>query len=376
MARGDYIRPATLVEQVRTAAPFLPLPPAAPGPPLVEALGFLEILSLAEPFDADESIGEPQWTEEYFAVCIAAHHASVATFVPTDVDSKIRGLLWRDVQRYPHSRERMFRLALRAMHWSIEGISKRATALAGLGPVSGHDGERLSGLAGALGSFLKGGEHEWAEEAAAAIDRELAREAAEFRYAYATPGAELDVLRLSATLTHNAGDLDQGISFWPKSEAFAGARARFGRLAHENTKPYGGTFQTAAQIYKRAMSAEGHRHYPLRAVRALRRSPDFLLPLGPFFDEWGATIAVHPGLSLDERAETFAALVTGCRKIAGQRGYFRALAGFAGAFPGPLEQVIRLLPTSARNDWKDAALRKQVAVPRSSFESMMRKMVR
>ncbi|HBY59114.1 MAG TPA: hypothetical protein DEH78_04790, partial [Solibacterales bacterium] len=346
MPRGDYVRPATLVELVRNAAPFLALPRCEPACRLIALDGYREILSFAEAFDGDSELSDDQWTEDYFAVCLAAHHASVATFVPTDVDSKIRGLLWGDVQRFPEARERMFRLALRALSWPIDGISRRATELAGVGPVSGHDGERLSVLAGALGSFLKGGETALAEEAGAAIERELAREAAEFRYALATPGAELDLLRLAATLTHNAGDLDQGISFWPKGEAFAAARARFGRLAHENSKPFGGAFQAAAQIYQRAMASEGHRNYPLRAVRALRRSPDFLLPLGPFLDDWGAIIATHPGLALEERAETVAALVAGCRKIPGQRGYYRALAGFMNAFPGSVETVVRLLPTS------------------------------
>jgi hypothetical protein len=310
----------------------------------------------------------------YFELCLACHHATVATFVPTDVDSKIRGLLWQEA-RDAGTRRRMFDIALRAMHWEIAGISKRATSLAGVGPVSGHNGEQLSVLVGALGAFLRAGDDEYAARAGAAIEAELEREALEFRYAFGRPGCELDVLRISATLTHNAGDLDQGISFWPKSEPHRSWRLKFGRLAHENSEPFEGKFQVAAQIYNRAMAVEGHRNYPLRAVKALRRSPDLLLPLGPFLDDWGALVATHPALEVSDRAETVAALVAGCRKIPGQRGYYRALAGFSAAYVGPIEDVLRRMPASVRGDWREPGLRKAVAVPRASFESMMRKMI-
>lgn len=337
-------------------------------------MGYLEVLAGAEALEQSSSDGE-EWNEDYFALCLACHHATVATFVPTDVDSKIRGLLWRRA-RSVESMERMFRMALRAHRWSIQGISTRATEAAGVGPVSGHDGEMLSVFAGALGTFVRAGADVLAREAEAAIEAELAREAAEFRFAYRTPGCELDVLRLATSLTHNAGDLDQGISFWGKSESYGAARARLSRLAHENKSPFDGWYQVAADIYRRAMSPEGHRHYPLRGVKALRRSAEYLLPLGPFFDDWGAIVATHPGLTMEERAEVVAALITGCRKLEGQRGYYRALHGFFGAFRGSAERVIKMLPVTARNDWKNAELRRQLAVPRSSFESMMRKMIK
>ncbi len=74
------------------------------------------------------------------------------------------------------------------------------------------------------------------------------------------------------------------------------------------------------------LSAEGHRHYPLRPVKALRRSPATLLPLCPFLDDWGAVVA-----KLEENDEVLAALVTGCQKLKGQQGYYRAIAGMYAA---------------------------------------------
>lgn len=372
-ALEQFISPQNLFGLVENTAPFLiprlaehPLPE---GKRLIECgdhpESYLEILQGAE---------RVQETEDYFAFCIACHHATVATYVPTDVDAKIRGLLWRQ-QKDLEAARRMFLLAERWLSWSLEGISRRTTELAGVGPVSGHNGEQLSVLAGALGYFLKRGDTEYTEKAANAIDAELEREALEFRFAAQHKGCELDVLRLAASLTHNVGDLDQGISFWPTAASHDAMRKRFGRLAHENTQPYGGAFQVAARIYKKAMSPEGHRNYPLRGVKPLRRSPDLLLPLGPFFDDWGATIAVHPALDWQDRADVFAALIHGCKTISGQRGYYRALHGMTSRLGGELERVLRLAPARTRVEWKDSELRKQVSIARVSFESMMKKMV-
>jgi hypothetical protein len=269
----------------------------------------------------------------------------------------------------------MFAFAQTAHRWSLDGISKRATALAGVGPVSGHDGEMLSVYAGALGSFLHIGDAEYVQLASEAIHNELEREATEFRFASSRKGMEIETLRIAATLTHNAGDLDQGISFWPKGEPYRSAKIPFHRLAHENKTPFRGTYQAAARVYRAAMSCEGHRNYPLRGVRGLRQSPDLLLPLGPFLDDWGATIAKHPLLQLQDRAETLDALLAGCRKIPGQRGYFRAIHGMSQALGGSIEEVVRQMPSTARATWKDSVIRKEVAVPRPSFESSMKKML-
>jgi hypothetical protein len=357
----NYIAPSNLIGLVRNTAPFLFPLEEVEG--VEHPRGYLFLLRDA---------GDEKTLEEYFAFCLACHHATVATYVPTDVDSKIRGLLWRqspDVE----SRRRMFEVTLASLRWSIEGISKRATELAGVGPVSGHNGEQLSVLAGALGQFLKRGDGEYAALAAEAIDAELRREAAEFTYAMKHRGCELDALRLAATLTHNVGDLDQGISFWPTMATHDEARRRFHRLAHENTALYEGAFARAARIYKGVMSTEGHRNYPLRGIKALRRSPELLLPLGPFLDDWGAVVATHPVLDWQDRADVLAALIHGCRTIANQRGYYRAIHGMVAALGGNVERVVRLMPARSRAEWKDGGLRKRVGVGRGSFEASMKK---
>src|SRR6185295_574021 len=97
-----------------------------------------------------------------------------ATFVPTDVDTKIRGIVWRET-RDPEILRPMLRFALATRQWTEEGISIRAVR-----GVSGHHGEQWSAIAGGLGRLLEIGDTSSAEEAQAAIDAEIDREQAVF----------------------------------------------------------------------------------------------------------------------------------------------------------------------------------------------------
>ena len=366
-AWDGWIAPATLVELVRNTAPFLADSMRRDGlTRLVEGDSFIRVLGNWESI-VDGAISADQQLEDYFALCLACHHATVGTFVPTDVDSKIRGLAWRKV-RDRDTLRRMSDFAVRAHNWPVEGVTRKATA-----GVSGHDGEWMSVMMGAHGRLLSLGDTEYADKAAEAVDTELWREAEAFRLALLKPGREIDTLCLAASLTHNVGDVDQGISFW--DSRYPASRERFGRLAHENSRLYGGWFHLAAELYRTAMAAEGHRNYPLRGVKALRRTAELLLPPSPFLDDWGALLATHPSLNNSERAEVMDALVKGCRKIPGQLGYYRALAGFAAASQRTFDAVAQLLPAASRKDLREADMRKQLAVPRASFESAKRKQV-
>ena len=343
--------------QVWNAAPFLEARlPAAENGRLLElgagSDGFLRILAnWRNVYSTD--LAEEQ-LQDYFALCLACHHATVATFVPTDVDTKIRGILWQ-ATRDRDALRGMLRLALAARRWSEDGISVRAVR-----GVSGHNGEQWSVIAGGTGRLLELGDTEAAEEAQAAIEEEIDREQAVFDAVAAERDGELDLLRLSMTLAHNRGDLTQGMSFWKKSARTSAMQA------HLSAR---GRFAAAVRIYEdTGMSAEGHRHYPLRRVKGLRRSAATLLPLAPFLDEWGAAVA-----RLDDSHEVLAALVTGCEKVQGQQGYYRALAGMRGAAAGAFARAAERMPAGAQRLLRGAEMRKRMDVPRISFESMMRK---
>ena len=360
-AWSHWISPETLAAQVRNTAPFLQsrMPPRESGRLIGLGggdEGFLRILASWENILRPElKFGEQ--LQDYFALCAACHHATVATFVPTDVDTKIRGIVWR-ASRDPDVLRPMLRLALESRAWSDRGISVRA-----IRGVSGHNGEQWSMIAGGLGWALELGDTAAAEEAQAAIEQEIDRETAVFDQVCGEPDAELDLLRLSMTLAHNRGDLTQGMGFWKRTARTAPV------MDHLQTR---GRFAGAVRIYQHTgLSAEGHRHYPLRPVKALRQSADLLLPLCPFLDEWGARVG-----RIEENHEVLAALVTGCQKVQGQQGYYRAIAGMRAESGGEFERIAARTPNSVQRLLRDAELRKLVDVPRVSFESMMRKRAR
>jgi len=295
--------------------------------------------------------------QDYFALCLACHHATVATFVPTDVDTKIRGITWRE-SRDPDVLRPMLRLALAARAWTEDGISVRSVR-----GVSGHNGEHWSAIAAGLGKLLELGDTASAEEAQAAIESEIDREQSVFDQAAAERDAELDVLRLAMTLSHNRGDLTQGMGFWKKTPLTAPL------MEHLAVR---GRFALAVRVYQdTGLSADGHRHYPLRPIKALRRSPATLLPLSPFLDDWGSAVS-----RMEQSHEVLAALVTGCQKVPGQQGYYRAIAGMLAASPGAFERAALRMPNAAQRLLRGGELRKLVEVSRISFESMMRKRAR
>ncbi len=124
-AWSQWIGPETLLSQVRNTAPFLESRPPRTEPGRLIALGhspdgFLRILAnweniLRPTLNPDEQL------QDYFALCLACHHATVATFVPTDVDTKIRGIVWHE-SRDPEVLRPMLRLALASRAWTEDGI--------------------------------------------------------------------------------------------------------------------------------------------------------------------------------------------------------------------------------------------------------------
>jgi hypothetical protein len=361
VAWAQWISPETLIAQVRSTAPFLEARlPASESGRLIDMGnspdGFLRILANWQNILCPDLTPEEQ-LQDYFALCLACHHATVATFVPTDVDTKIRGIVWRE-SRDPDVLRTMLRLALASRDWTEDGISVRSVR-----GVSGHNGEHWSAIAAGLGRILELGDTASAEEAQAAIEAEIDREQAIFEEVAAERDAELDLLRLSMTLAHNRGDLTQGMSFWKKTPLTTPLIEHFAVR---------GRFTLAVRIYQHTgLSTEGHRNYPLRPVKALRRSPVTLLPLGPFLDEWGGVVA-----NLEESSEVLAALLMGCKRVQGQQGYYRAIAGMLASSSGAFERMAARMPNSARSLLRGAEMRKLISVPRISFESMMRKRAR
>ncbi len=361
-AWAQWISPETLIAQVSSTAPFLVarFPPAEPGHLIHlgnSPDGFLRILANWRNMLSDKLSYEEQ-LQSYFALCLACHHATVATFVPTDVDTKIRGIVWRE-SRDPDVLRPMLRLALASRAWTEDGISVRSVR-----GVSGHDGEHWSAIAGGLGRMLEIGDQVSADEAQAAIEAEIDREQAVFDAVAAERDAELDLLRLSMTLAHNRGDLTQGMGFWKKTPLTTPLMEHFAER---------GRFALAVRIYQHTgLSTEGHRHYPLRTVKALRRSPDTLLPLSPFLDEWGSR-----GGANGREPRSAGGASDGLQESARPAGLLSRHRGHAGGLFWRFRA--RRRPDAQRAHATCCARPKcanSSRCPRISFESMMRKRAR
>ena len=349
------IGPGQLSAWIASSCPFL-LPQiatrtvTAPPRAVTEGSdGWLQVLAAAPALVGAKPTGDTR--EDYLALCLAAHHATVGSYVPTDVDSKIRGDLWR--RQTGAALRRRWLLATHAREWSTAGVSTRVEETT-LGPVSGHHGEWLGVAAGALGAAMLAGDRETADAAAGWMQAELTREAQAYAAAEAAVRTGNDdtqavaLTRLAWILTHNAGDVDQGLAHWPSGavgKLLDEQRQTFAEIAHCAPQRYGGAYHRAKAVYQ-LVASEGHRHYPLRAVKALRTDASFLLPLGPCFEAWGALIAHSPAIDDHGRAEVLAALCNGIEKISGQVGYQRALVGLASG-PGGLAKLSKRLPAAA-----------------------------
>lgn len=394
-AFGGFIGPRTLVEQVRVAAPYLfdgsharererPRRDARRLHELAHhPLGWWEMLFRPDLLPAQDE-PSPAARTDYFALCLAAHFASCATYVPTDVDAKIRHALWFE-QDDAAERAHMLELAAALADWDVRRFSARLCTTDAdpleLPPrriVSGHDGERLSVLVGAMLASLAFSDSAAAERFEQLVDDELRREADAFLALERTPGRELDLLALAATLTHNVGDVNQSLESSSARRVGDAQKQRFCKLAQERPERYAGAFARAALLYRELLAPEGHRNYPLRRVKELRAHADLLYPLGPFVDAWGERIATWPTLSPAVVADVVSALVDGCRRLGAQESYYRALAGIDARTSGGLYGHVLdpLHAPATRRALRDPALRRKIAVPRVSFESSYRKRVR
>jgi len=324
------IAPKLLLEQVKNTAPWaLVMEPPLPS---------LEALKRAPEI-------EPRWrkgedTEDYFVLLLAAHYTTVATFVPTDVDQRIRQLAWSALsgRRLASAVTRVEEVA----RWDLRPVSARYVELDGE-VVAGHQGEWFSVMAGALGRALALSDTAVAERATAWIEAELAREARLVTLAR-KEADDRQLLSLVTAVAHNLGDLSRVVDTWRPEHAESDQGRRYRRLGHEDASRFAGAFVFAGELNKRLMAKENHRFLPLRVPRALRRERAFLLPIGPYFHEWGCVVGGSKLIDDAERAEILLALLRVHEKRTDEQGCLRAIAGMNSVFAGGVDKLARLLP--------------------------------
>lgn len=364
MFRG--VAPEKLIAQVRNTAAW-----ALDGP--VEGVGYSWRRALR---DAASTPHQHDETWRYFRLLLAAHFTTVATFVPTDVDSHIRFHIWQQTPDAASLRE-----GVRALDeldaWPVREVSARVVSTE-VGDLSGHDGEFLSVRAGALGRAIALDAEDVIEHLVAQIDHALDRHARAFDAASDRKGRELDALRLAPTIAHNLGDLSRVVTEWPsRAPRAAQLKSRYGRLGHDDGSG-DPRFRRVGAVNKAVMASENHRFLPLRAARPLRLSGELLLGLGPFFDAWGARVARHPmlgddaeGGALGGHGAVVTALLEGHLATPALQGYLRAMAGIHHALPGGLDAVADRVPARIRKELRGGAVREAVGLDPDRFAQRM-----
>jgi hypothetical protein len=316
-------------------------------------------------FDAcvDEPLEAPGALERTLRLRLAAHHATVATFVPTDVDAHIRHHMWMSV-----GDEETFSRAKACIDEAVARDARVVSARVTAG-LSGHDGEWLSVRAGALGRALVLGFGDAAAVLAAEIEAELDREQRVFAEAPERAAPATTTLALATTIAHNLGDLSRVVDAWPRAARASDFHARFSRLGHADGRRHRAEFVLAGALNKELMAVENHRFLALRNARALRRSRVLLLPVGPWFDAWGETVCRSELLDEAGRAEVVAALVELHLRSPLQEGCLRALAAFHRETRGGLCWYGDALPARLRKEIGRGRIREAIDVPRERFEA-------
>lgn len=360
--RGDShfkrgVPPRILLSQVRNTVPFLFEGPEPTDPHLSLLRRVDSQLAATE---GDIELGHAG----YFRLCLSAHHATVASYVPTDVDNQIRFTLW-DPGLPVETTIAMAETVEESAAWDARKMATRwQPSPLDAGYLSGHIGEWLSTAVAAYGA-LKRKVPDAAQEMLGLIEACVQRHSAiyaEFR----KRGDGVSMLMAATTIAHNLGDLDRVIDMWALAETDP-LRAKLYKAAHGTAWPQ---LKHAGDLNKAYMAVHAHRHFPLREPRGLRRSVALLMPINPFLDTWGATVGKSAALQPEDVGEIVEALAHGFTRLV-DFGYARALAGIEQSFPGGLNNLGNYLPAKVLRAIKSGPIRTASSVSRQRFEEQM-----
>jgi len=361
--RRRGVAPKLLVEQVTNTAEW-----ALRDEPAGEGGSWRDILLRCAALD--DTWQRSAARVEYLRVMLAAHFTTVATFVPTDVDTHIRHHVWQEIDSVADLEEAVAAVD-EAASWDPRPVSARTVTTRVVGEVSGHAGEWLAVRAGALGRALTLGAHEVERTLLAAIEAELEREAKAIAEARMS-GATQRILALCTISAHNCGDLSRVVEAWPKEvpkrEQYT---ARLVKLGHTDASRFGGQHHLAGHVNKEVTASENHRFLALRAPRGLRRGRALLFPIGPYFDAWGERIGKSTLLNEEDRGEILSALVNGLDQQVDRWGYQRAIAGLHRTSPGGVDRLVSHLPARLRHHIQKGPVRDALRLDAERFHARM-----
>ncbi len=307
---------------------------------------------------------------EYFHLCLAAHWATAGSFVPTDVDNQIREGLWRHETVGSHI-QKMAKLTIESWQWNYEQVTNRKSYHSDQSQVmSTHEGTWLSVAIGAYNALMKNKLPKLAQDVADVILAEIEKEE-NLLLDLREKRDHINFLRSTALMAHNFGDLDRVIDQWKMSPEDPFYQ-RIYKLGHNLNSQYSPILVYAGQVNKAFLANENHRHMSMRQPRGLRKSHHFLIPVGPFMDQWGQVLGESTLLSDVEKIEIIAAFYDGYTRQDLAYGYARAYRGLIGALPMGLESLERDLPFDFYQTLKKSKFTTLAEQPKDEFEAMFK----
>jgi hypothetical protein len=307
---------------------------------------------------------------EYFYLCMSAHWATAGSFVPTNVDNQIREGLWKHGEIGAHI-ERMTKITIDSWLWDYSEVTNRKCYNPKNGQVmSTHEGTWLSVAIGAYCALIKNQRPALAQDVADVILSEIEKEH-KLLHELREIRDHINFLRSTALMAHNFGDLDRVIDQWamPLDDPF---RLRIYKLGHQLNESYSPLFVYAGQVNKNFLSVENHRHMSMRQARCLRRSNNFLIPVGPFMDEWGESLGGSEELTMMEKGEIVAALFEGHKRQDHAYGYSRAFSGFVASLGHGLQTLEANIPYDLMLEIKKSKFYETANIPKEDFLEMFR----
>ncbi len=302
---------------------------------------------------------------EYFYLCMASHWSTAGTFVPTNVDNQIREGLWNHKEIKTHIEE-MARITIDSWTWDYQQVTNRKSFHPHNGQVlSTHEGTWLSVAIGAYCALVKNSKTALSEEMAHCILAEIDKEE-KLLLELRDKRDHINFLRTTALMAHNFGDLDRVIDQWGMSESDL-FRKRIYKLGHILNEAYSPVLVYAGQVNKKFLSLENHRHMSMRQPRCLRRSYQFLIPVGPFMDSWGTILGSSSRLNGEEKGEIVAAFWEGYKRQNQAFGYARAYGRLIQALPEGLFSLERHLPFDLVHELKKSSFSQVAALSEEEF---------
>jgi hypothetical protein len=304
---------------------------------------------------------------EYFHICLCAHWSTAGTYVPTDVDNQIRKGLWEHKSIKKHI-EKMAKLTIESWKWDYEQVTNRKSYnRIDNGVMSTHEGTWLSVAIGAYCALVKNDLPELAKEVEDVIVAECRKEEA-LMLQLKKDQDHINFLRAAPLIAHNFGDLDRVIEAWDMTEErLCKSIYKLGHIINPKFDPiivYTGT------VNKEFSSKENHRHMAMRQPKCIRKSHKFLIPVGPFMDDWGIALGSSSILSPVEKAEIIAAMYDGWNRQEQAFGYARGFGAMMRSLsPEDLNEVEANIAFDLLHEINKSEFKKLADKPIEEFEA-------